>query len=255
MDRRQMLLSTLAAPLLGQTSSGSAPARQFYELRWFYLRNGSHAPRMLDFLKSHWIPLAKSSGMHPIGAFQPMIGDQGPSVLMISTFDTPADAVGAFDRLMQDPGFADAYGKANSPDPAFTRMDVTLLQAFAGMPVMDVGPAGAPPRIFETRTYESNSMTSLRTKLAMFNGGEIGIFKRLGMMPVFFGEAIFGRNLPSLTYMLSYESLAARERVWKTFIADEEFTALRTKPGYSDADIVSTISNSILSPLSFSQIR
>ncbi len=252
-----MLLSSLAAPLLGQTGSGATPARQYHELRWFFLRNGPHAPRMLDLLRTHWAPAAKRAGMHPVGFFQPMIGEQSPSVLMISTFDTPAEAAGSFDRLMQDSDFATAYTKANSPEPAFSHMDVTLLRAFSGMPVLEPPPAmdGNGSHIFELRTYGSNSMSSLRTKLEMFNGGEIGIFKRLGMMPVFFGEAVFGRDLPHLTYMLSYQDLAARERVWKSFIADAEFTALRSKPGNSDPEIVSTISNAILSPLPFSQIR
>jgi hypothetical protein len=75
------------------------------------------------------------------------------------------------------------------------------------------------------------------------------------MAPIFFGEAIFGRHLPCLTYMLSFADLAAREQAWKAFGGDAEFTKLRTKPGYSDADIVSTISNAILQPLPFSEIR
>ena len=41
MDRRKMLLPTLAAPLLGQTGSGAAPSRQLHELRSFNLRNGT----------------------------------------------------------------------------------------------------------------------------------------------------------------------------------------------------------------------
>ncbi len=251
-----MLLSSLAAPLMGQTGSAPQSRRQYYELRWFYLRNGAHAPRMMDLLKNHWAPAAQRAGMNAPGFFQPSIGDASPSVLMLSTFSSPDEAAGAFEHLMGDREFAAAYAGAHSPEPAFTRMEATLLRAFEGMPTLQPPPAReGGGHIFELRTYESNSMISLGTKLAMFNGGEIGIFQRLGMMPVFFGEAIFGRNLPSLTYMLSYDDLAARERVWKAFIADPEFTRLRTKPGYSDADIVSNISNAIVSPLGFSAIR
>ena len=253
-----MILSSLAAPLMAnaQTAGGSAAARQYIELRWFYLRNGSHAPRMMDLLKNHWAPAAQRLGGAPAGFFQPLIGEQSPSVLMVSAYASPDEAASAFDRMMQHEDFAAAYAQANTPEPAFTHMEATLLRAFEGLPALTPPPARANgSHIFELRTYESNTMASLRTKLAMFNGGEIGIFQRLGMMPVFFGEAIFGHNLPHLTYMLTYEDLAARERVWKEFIADAEFTRLRSKPGYADADIVSTISNSLLNPLSFSQIR
>ena len=49
----------------------------------------------------------------------------------------------------------------------------------------------------------------------MFNEGEIGIFQRLGMSPVFFGQTIIGRNQPNLVYMLAFDDMAHRERAWK----------------------------------------
>ena len=82
----------------------------------------------------------------------------------------------------------------------------------------------------------------------MFNSGEAGIFQRLGMSPVFFGETIVGRNQPSLTYMLSFENLAAREQLFSKFGADPEWKKLRATPGLLDSEIVSNISNAILRP-------
>ena len=89
----------------------------------------------------------------------------------------------------------------------------------------------------------------------MFNQGEMGIFQRLGMRPVFFGETIVGRNLPNLTYMLSFDNLAEREKLWGAFGADPEWKKMRSVPEYADALIVSNISNSILRPMAFSPIR
>jgi hypothetical protein len=257
MNRRHLVTGMIGLPLSAQVGRTRANlARSWYELRWFYLRNGSHAPRMMQLLRDHWAPAAKRAGIQTAGFFQPMIGDQNPSVLMLSIFESPDEAAGAWDKMFHDEDFAAAYAAAQTPEPAFERMDVTLLHAFAGMPAIILPPVLPDGHhIFELRTYESNSMASLRTKLEMFNGGEIQIFQRLGMAPVFFGEGVFGRNLPSLTYMLSFRSLAERERLWAAFVADAEFTKLRTKPGYSDADIVSTISNSILQPMAFSEIR
>ena len=103
--------------------------------------------------------------------------------------------------------------------------------------------------------YESNNATTLARKVKMFNEGEAGIFKRLGMQPVFFGETIAGPRMPNLVYMLSFDDLAARDRLWKEFGSDPEWQKLRSQPGYADAEIVSNISNSILRPLPFSDIR
>jgi hypothetical protein len=55
--------------------------------------------------------------------------------------------------------------------------------------------------------------------------------------------------------MLSFEDLAARERLWSAFGSDPEWRKLRAQPGLSDAEIVSNITSSVLRPLPFSQIR
>jgi hypothetical protein len=103
--------------------------------------------------------------------------------------------------------------------------------------------------------YESNNSFTLARKIKMFNEGEIGIFKRLGMRPVFYGETLIGARMPNLVYMLGFDNLAAREKLWQVFGADPEWQKLRVQPGFSDAENVSNISNSILRPLPFSDIR
>jgi hypothetical protein len=89
----------------------------------------------------------------------------------------------------------------------------------------------------------------------MFDDGEIAIFRRLGLTPVFFGQTLIGANMPNLTYMLAFDNLAAREKAWQAFAQDPEWQKLRAQPGLSDAEIVSNISNSILRPLPGSDIR
>ena len=55
--------------------------------------------------------------------------------------------------------------------------------------------------------------------------------------------------------MLSYEGLTGRDTVWKAFGAHPVWQKLRATPGLSDPEIVSNISNYLVSPLPFSQIR
>jgi hypothetical protein len=112
-----------------------------------------------------------------------------------------------------------------------------------------------PARIFELRTYESPTNATLQRKIKMFEEGEIAIFRRCGLLPVFFGGTFIGRNMPSLTYMVAFDDMAAREKAWNTFRANPEWVKLRSRPELADAEIVSNISNAILRPLPFSPIR
>ena len=89
----------------------------------------------------------------------------------------------------------------------------------------------------------------------MFDEGEIDLFRKVGMTPVFFGETIAGQRMPNLTYMVGYDDLAAREKTWSTFVSHPEWKKMLAQPGVSDAEIVSSISNSLVRPMSFSAIR
>ncbi len=124
------------------------------------------------------------------------------------------------------------------------------------MPTVEVPPAseGNKPRLFELRTYESHSLRARRMKLQMFGElGELAIFRRTGLRPVFFGDNVVGDRLPSFTYMLTFDDMAAREKNWGAFIADSEWQTLRAKPGYTDPEIVSNITSIILRPTGYSQ--
>lgn len=89
----------------------------------------------------------------------------------------------------------------------------------------------------------------------MFNtAGEIDIFKRVGLTPVFFGETIIGALRPNLTYMLTYDDMAERDRNWKVFGSDPEWKRISAIPEYANAKIVSRITATFLVPTASSQI-
>lgn len=255
--RRRDLLATLGAlPFVGPLSAMQAPKRQYYELRVFQMRNGTQPQRANEFFSKHFGAAAKRAGLGPVGFFNPVFGENSPYLMALITYPAFGDAEHLFEKLMADSDFASALRQWHKPmDPGYTRYESTLLRAFEGHPQLTMPPHSDSGHIFELRTYESNDSLSLRKKIEMFNGGEMQIFQRLGMNPVFFGEAMIGAKLPHLTYMLAYDDMAARERVWKAFSSDPEWQKLRSKPGYADAEIVSNISNTILRPTAYSDIK
>ena len=109
--------------------------------------------------------------------------------------------------------------------------------------------------MFELRTYESHNERAHRAKVKMFaEMGEIDIFRRAGLTPVFFARTVSGGRMPSLIYMLVHENMAGREKSWGAFVTDPEWRKLAQTPGFSDADIVSNITTVFLRPAPYSQI-
>jgi hypothetical protein len=250
-------MTTSAGASLLASASGAPPKSQYFELHWFHLsNNGGQLQRANDFFGKFYAPAAQRLGLPPIGFFQPVIGEQAPFLLMLSTLPTLDSFETVNQRLAADPEYQKGFQAYLTGDPAYLRREISLLKAFPGIPTL-TPPADKPKngsRIFEMRTYESNTSLTLARKVKMFETGEAAIFRRLGMSPVFFGQTIIGRNIPNLTYMLCYDDLAAREKLWKDFGADPEWQKLRSAPGNSDAEIVSNITNSILRPTLYSQI-
>ena len=63
---------------------------------------------------------------------------------------------------------------------------------------------------------------------------------------------IVGARMPSLTYLLGFPNLAARDAAWAAFGQDPEWKTLAADPQYRDN--VSAITDLILQPTAYSEL-
>lgn len=260
MTRRAFLPTAAAAASAGSLAAADAPKNVIIELRRIQLRNTAENQRQrtTEFLDRHAASALQRAGAGTLGFFVSSIGPSSPFILTLTTYPSLAAMEQIRAKVSGDGEYQKALEAFNAqPGLNYVRIDSSLLRSFDGFPTVVPPPISGkrPSRLFEVRMYESNNLNTLHRKIKMFNEGEAAIFKRLGMQPVFFGETIVGANQPNLVYMLSYEDLSQREQAWKAFGADDEWKKLRETPGYSDAEIVSNISNYLVTPLPFSPIR
>jgi len=265
-DRR----SLLAGAALGGVAIAATDARaqrgpaaaspEIYELRTYGLVNGPMKARLDTYLKDAFIPAARRAGCGPVGAFTVAIGPGSPAVHLLVPHPTIADFLALPDRLAADARYTSAaapFANATPQSPAYASLDVKLMRAFPHFPRVEVPDAadGKTARIFELRTYKSHSHKAGATKVDMFDtGGEIELFRRTGLKPVFFAQDLTGPSVPSLTYMLTFPDFATRARNWGTFGADPAWHRMISTPGLTDPEITTGIDNAILSPTPYSQI-
>lgn len=267
MKRRQFLKTTLmASSAAGLTESldlaaenSGQPVREFYELRLYHLRRGPKQKLFDDFYREAAIPAMNRIGLSPIGVFTVATGPDSPTMYVLIPHKSIESFATATDRVRSDSEYQKAgaaFINAPASDPAYVRVESSLMVAFEGMPKLEVPKATATngPRLFELRTYESHSKRANKKKIEMFNVGEIAIFRRAGLAPVFFGETLIGNKMPNLTYLLVYDNMTAHDQNWSKFGGDPEWKKLSTTPGYTDPEIVSNITNLFLRPTAYSQI-
>jgi hypothetical protein len=262
MKRREFALQSLAASAgagLSAAETGTAKP-QLLELRRYRFRSGPMETRFNEYAKTALLPAYGRLGVKPIGVFTTLVGPDSPASYMLIPHASGDALSGLAARIAEDPEYrkaAQGFRALPPNDPPYVRRESSLMVAFDSVPqvVPPSGVAAVPGRIFELRTYESHNESAGLKKIEMFEKmGEIAIFKRVGLSHVFFGRNLVGPNLPSLTYMLVFADVAAREKTWAAFREDAEWVKLRSTPGYSNGEIVSNITNVLLRPTDFSQI-
>ena len=255
MRRRDLLAAaglTGLAPLGGITWAKDAGAskKELYELRLYQMASQA----LLAFLAKAAIPAWNRIGIKPVGVLT-MADEKNPDLYVLLPHPSLESVMTATSRLLADAEFLKAgasFLDAAMKDPAFKRIESSLLLAFDECPKVEV-PKRKESRVFELRVYESHSVKKGQKKIEMFNaGGEVAIFRQTGPKPVFYGEAIIGTKLPNLTYMVVHDDMEAKDKNWKSFGSSAAWKKLRSDPAYKDT--VSHITKAFLKPAACSQI-
>jgi hypothetical protein len=262
MKRRSFVKSSLLLTSwhsIGSTSGATAfkkTKQEFYELRVYTLNNAAQQQIVEDYFEKAAIPALNRLGTKNIGVFKELNAEGQTKLFVLIPFNSMDDYISSNEKLLKDAAYLQAgaaYINAPATAPAYERIQSSLLRAFAHMPALV--PPALKPRIFELRRYESASEAAGKKKIEMFNdAGEIEIFKRVGLQPVFFGETLIGDMRPNLTYMLTFDDMAQHDRSWKAFGSDAGWKRISSIPDYADAKIVSRITRTFLEPTAFSQV-
>lgn len=251
-----MTQSLAASALALSTSAATAaptPKRPYFELRRYALNSGGPVGKLADiYFAEALIPAINRLGIPQVGAFKVDVGPDTPTIYLLIP-STSLETLANLNTLLAKD---EAYLKAAAPflaapadHPAYHRIDSTLLAAFD-----DFAIPAQTKRIFQLRIYESPTQQAHENKVAMFANAEIGIFRSVGMTPVFFAKAVVGPDLPNITYMLVFNDQDDLQAKWAAFGSSPAWKKLVAMPGNGDDSLIRKITNLYLSPKPYSQI-
>lgn len=234
-------------------------AAETYEVRQYLLGDGGNAAVVDDYLQNALLPALSRVGVGPVGVLHPHASDQmGIDAIFVIIPYQDANQVDTVRRaLMRDTEYQSAatqYLTTTKKTAAYQRIRSELLVAMDCWPNVTVSNRATsnPDRVFELRLYESSNERLGDLKVDMFNSGEVPIFLDCGIQPIFIGQCILGPQMPSLTYLTTYESEEARLAAWKAFPKHPDWQTLKVVPKYRGT--VSHIDKFVLQPKSYSQM-
>jgi hypothetical protein len=247
--------------LMAAGSLGSVSAREYYDLRIYEFRTEEAAKSFDAAVESAGLAALEDAGATKVGVFKrkPEEGKEATHerylLLASESLEALAEMASLDVESAMDDEAVKKYLSTPMKDPAFTRIESTLLRAFEDFPALaDPEGDGGGERFFELRTYESHNELKARIKVEMFNeGGELGIFRETGLRGVFFGEGLIGTDLPKLTYMLVHENDAEKQKTWDAFKSSPAWDKLKNEKRY--ADTVSKIDARFLVAMPYSPLK
>ena len=107
--------------------------------------------------------------------------------------------------------------------------------------------------IYELRIYQCIP-GRLPALLKRFEDRTLKIWEKHGIRQAGFWTVLVGDGNNDLHYLLAWESLAEREKVWGTFLADPAWIKVREETE-KDGPIIANIKSSFLRPTAFSAVK
>ena len=262
MKRRKFLagigpLAVAPALSFAGTQKTIADDQQYLEWIHYTLPAGNNKSRVEKYYETAAIPALNKLGINNVGVFNVIYGPNSPSLYVLVPHNSMESAMTYQQKLLADGEYMKAakeYHASDISNPAYTRMERSLMLAFKGMPKVESAKKTiGEERIFEFRIYESHNYQKGQKKIDMFNdAGEIQVFRDTGLTPVFFGEMIFGQLMPNLSYMLAFKDMETRNKNWDKFRVSDGWVAIKDLEEYKDT--VSNITDIIMRPARCSQI-
>jgi hypothetical protein len=234
-----------------------ARTQEFVEVRKYTVKDADKRAKLVETLDKALIPALNRQGMKPVGVFVPLEREEkyALNVFVVIPHRTTATFVSTNSLLVADSEFRKAAApmfETTSKDPLYTDCDTFLLHNFPTMPVLEA-PALGSDRVFEWRLYRSFNIERNVAKIHMFDqGGELPLFREIGLNPIFFGDVVAGKKMPALMYLIGCPSLEKHAESWRVFRDHPKWLAMKDLEEY--ADTATEIDRVVLLPSPGSQI-
>ena len=258
MERRTFLGSLAGTGMLaGAAAQAQTSGRKtrYYRLDYFSYKQGDQATRLTEFLTAA-VPVM-SKHVPTLGVFTGVLTPHAQTTLVLSGHASVEEMEAASRAINAEEAYRKAHTQFEAnPDGSYDTLQRVLLQACEFSPeIVPLKEKPKSPRYFELRIYHSPTSRQLGLVHERFAGAEINIFHRSGVHPIFYADTLIGPEMPNLTYMIPFSTLAEREKAWDAFNADPEWVKVRAESVAKGGQVVNFNNLSLWRATAFSPIQ
>lgn len=252
---RRAFTATLAGAFAAPAFATDEMRRtRFFEFQTFDFKLTTQAARMNEWIGKGYLPRLQKIHSGPVIALSANIGPHVPRTLLITGYASLDEYTNVRAKLAADSEANAALEKLETGAEApFDAQENALLEA-APFSEEIAQEKHNPPRFFEVRVYHAPGSAALRALHERFAGGETKIFHKVGINPILYATTLVGPNMPNLTYLIPFESLAAREKAWNAFGADPDWIKLNGDFVQKHGSVPTVIDVSIYRATGFSPV-
>ena len=252
--RRRTLIALAGAAAASAVTAAEPKKTQIYVLQQFYMKHGTQLARGHEFLAAL---SARMKDKGPVICLEATIAAHTPQLALITGHPSLADFQKDQSAVFKDNEILAAFDKwETGAEPPYEYAQQIILQAAPySREVKGLDKTPKTPRVFELRVYHSPTWRQLAALHQRFAGPEIKIFHRSGVHPLFYSQTAIGPNMPNLTYLIPFDDLAAREKAWNAFSADEEWVKVRKESIDKDGQIANVIQVSLFKAAPYSPVQ
>ncbi len=228
-----------------------------YELRKYEVMPGK-VPALLNRFSSFVIHKWNEYGLRLVGFWTPEIGGHNQQIIYIWGWESYEERVQKLGPWRADPERAKKWAETQRDGPLVRRGHNLLMEPTDFSQLDRAVPYGTDvasrkPYVFELREYEATP-DRLPDVVQRFRGFTVDAFARHGFRQVGYWTPCLGGHDHQLIYLLAWESVEERNRLFQAFRADPDRQRVFAE-SEQHGQIVERVSNLMMNPTPFSPMR
>jgi NIPSNAP protein len=191
-------------------------------LESFRVRQADQMPRLHSYLGGAFLSFFGQIHRGPKMFLEAIVAPHTPQALFLAAFPGFDEMIETRLKLAAHPGIQRARADLESGEvPVVEQAHSQILITTRNSLRFNTRPTPRETSVFELRSYRAPAWRDQPPATVQ------AAFRRVGIQPILNGSAAAGEHLPRFTYLIPFQSLAARQEAWARLDMDQEWISLQ----------------------------